>query len=125
MIQNIKKNGWISMDLLNELLTKRKYLDATIVSLRKRASEYAEAYRNYRVMLSKELIRLKDEGMAVTLAYDVARGKEEIALAKFEEIVKEGEYKADMELINSIKLQIRLIENQLQREYTNEGKTSL
>ena len=39
------------------------------------------------------------------------------AKAKYNEIVKEAIYKANQEAINSSKLQIRIIENQIQREY--------
>ena len=107
------------MDLFNELQKLTKELDISIKSLRKTGEEYAKAYTNYRVLLAQELLKLKDEGMAVTLAYDVARGKQEIAQAKFNEISKEAIYKANQEAIQSIKLKMRLTESQLQREYTS------
>lgn len=107
------------MNLYNEIQMKERELDISIKSLRKTSSEYAEAYTNYRIKLSQELVKLRDEGMPVTIAYDVARGKPEIAKAKFNEIVKEGIYKANQESINSTKLQIRVLENQLEREWGN------
>ncbi len=69
--------------------------------------------------LAKELVKLKSEGMPVTIAYDIARGNPEIAELKFQEISTEGIYKANLEAINVFKLEIKIIENQLNREYGN------
>lgn len=105
------------MDLYNEIQEKCRLLDNSIKMLRKTGSEYAKAYTDYRVALAKELLVLKNEGYAITLAGDIARGKTEIAHLKFEEISKEAIYKANIESINVLKLQIRVLENQLEREY--------
>ena len=105
------------MDLANELQEKCRYLDNSIKMLRKTGSDYAKAYTDYRVALAKELLLLKNEGFAITLAGDIARGKPEIARLKFEEISKEAIYKANLEAINARKLEIKLIENQIQREF--------
>lgn len=104
------------MDLYNTLNSLLEDLQTSVKSLRITATEYAEAYKNYRVLLAKKLTQLKAEGMAITLASDIARGDEEIATAKMVEIKKEAIYKANMESINAIKLQIKVIENQITRE---------
>lgn len=108
------------MDLLQELQYKTKMLDTSIKQLRKTGSEYAKAYTDYRVALATELIKLKNEGYAITLAGDIARGKPEIAKLKFEEISKEAIYKANLESINAIKLEIKIIQEQISREWTND-----
>lgn len=108
------------MDLLQELQYKTKMLDTSIKQLRKTGSEYAKAYTEYRVALATELIKLKNEGYAITLAGDIARGKPEIAKLKFEEISKEAIYKANLESINAIKLEIKIIQEQVNKEYSNE-----
>lgn len=105
------------MDLYNELQDKCRLLDNSIKTLRKTGRDYAKAYTDYRVALSKELVRLKDEGYAITLAGDIARGKPEIAHLKFLEISTEAIYKANMESINVLKLQIKIIQEQLNKEY--------
>jgi hypothetical protein len=105
------------MDLYNELMEKSRLLDNSIKMLRKTGSDYAKAYTDYRIELAKELMILKNEGYAITLAGDIARGKPEIAHLKFEEISKEAIYKANMESINVLKLQIKIIQEQLNKEY--------
>lgn len=105
------------MDLYLEIQNKINELNISIKSLRKTGSDYAEAYQDYRIKLATKLVELKDNGMPVTIAYDVARGDKEIAKAKYNEIAKEAIYKANQEAINSTKLQIKVLENQLQREW--------
>jgi hypothetical protein len=107
------------MDLQNELNSRLKDLDVSIKSLRKTGEEYAKAYTNYRVELAKELMILKNEGYAITLAGDIARGKPQIAHLKFLEISKEAIYKANLESINATKLAIKIIQEQIEREWGN------
>lgn len=104
------------MDLYLEIQNLRNDLNKSIKSLRQTGNEYAQAYRDYRVLLRQELLKLKDEGMAVTMAYDVARGEEKVANAKFKEISTEAIYRANLESINAIKLQIKILENQYEKE---------
>ena len=108
------------MDLINELQKLLNQLNISIKSLRKTGEEYARAYTDYRVALAKELLVLKNEGYAITLAGDIARGKPEIAHLKFKEISNEAIYKANQESINSLKLQIKIIQEQINKEYGNE-----
>ena len=108
------------MDLTAERDTKLKELDVAIKSLRKTGSEYARAYTDYRVALAKELVRLKNEGYAITLAGDIARGNPDIAKLKFKEISTEAIYKANLESINAIKLTLKIIDGQIDREWVNE-----
>ena len=108
------------MDIANEISQKTTLLDNSIKMLRKTGSDYAKAYTDYRVALAKELLILKNEGYAITLAGDIARGKPEIAHLKFEEISKEAIYKANIESINVLKLEIKILQEQYNKEYVNE-----
>ena len=108
------------MDLYNELTQKIKELNISIKKLRETGTEYAEAERDYKITLRQEALKLRAEkGMPVTLIQQVVYGVPEVAEKRFKRDVKEAVYKANQESINSTKLQIRVIENQLQREYTS------
>ena len=108
------------MDLYNELTQKIKELNISIKKLRETGTEYAEAERDYKITLRQEALKLRAEkGMPVTLIQQVVYGVPEVAEKRFKRDVKEAIYKANLESINSTKLQIRVIENQLQREYTS------
>lgn len=108
------------MDLLQELWKTNELLTKALEQFKQRGREYAEAYRNYRVLLAQELLRLKAEGTPVTIAYDIARGKEEVANAKEQEIITESLYKSCQEAINTYKLQIKILQEQINKEWANE-----
>lgn len=105
------------MDLYEELQQKIKQLEVSLKTLRKSGTEYAEAERAYKVLLRTECLKLRDEGMAIGMIDKTCYGIPSVAEARFKRDVCETVYKANLEAINSIKLQLRLIENQLQREW--------
>lgn len=105
------------MDLWNEIQAKIKQLDMSIRQLRKSGTEYAEAEKDYKILLRTECLRLRDEGMAIGLIDKTCYGIPSVAEARFKRDVCEAVYKANLEAINSIKLQMRLLENQLSREW--------
>lgn len=104
-------------DLFNELQVKTKDLEKSIKQLRTSGTNYAQAERDYKVLLRQECLKLRDEGMAIGMIDKTCFGIPSVAEARFKRDVAEAVYKANLEAINSIKLQMRLIENQLQREY--------
>ena len=107
------------MELFNELQAKTKELEISIKSLRQTGTNYAQAERDYKVLLRQECLKLRDEGMAIGMIDKTCYGIPSVAEARFKRDVAEAVYRANQEAINSIKLQMRLIENQLSREYSN------
>jgi len=105
------------MDLYNELESKIQELEVSIRSLRKTGSNYAEAERDYKILLRQEVLKLRDEGQAIGVITLTCYGIPSVAEARFKRDTAEAIYKANLEAINSIKLQLRLLENQIQREY--------
>lgn len=105
------------MDLYNELESKIQELEISIRSLRKTGNNYAEAERDYKILLRQEVLKLRDEGQAIGVITLTCYGIPSVAEARFKRDVAETVYKANLEAINSIKLQLRLLENQIQREY--------
>lgn len=93
------------------------YLTTALAEYKKRGTDYAKAYKNYRVLLSQELLKLKAEGMPVTIAYDIARGTEQVANAKEQEIITECLYKSCQEAINTYKLQIKILQENINKDY--------
>jgi hypothetical protein len=103
--------------LYNELQMKTQQLDMSIKQLRTSGTEYAQAERDYKVLLRQECLKLRDDGMAIGMIDKTCYGIPSVAEARFKRDVAEAVYKANLEAINSIKLQMRLLENQLQREW--------
>ena len=111
------------MDLYTELQQKTSQLDISIKALRQSGTAYAEAEKNYKVLLRQECLKLRDEGTAIGMIDKICYGIPSVAEARFKRDVAETVYKANFEAINSLKLQMRLIENQLQREWGNPNES--
>lgn len=105
------------MDLVNELQQKTNELNISIKKLRETGTEFAEAERNYKILLRQECLKLRDEGMAIGMIDKVCYGIPSVAEARFKRDVAKTTYDANQDFINSIKLQLRLIESQIQRDY--------
>ena len=95
---------------------KIQQLELSIKSLRTNGSNYAQAERDYKVLLRQECLKLKDEGMAIGMIDKTCYGIPSIAEARYKRDVAETIYKANLEAINSLKLQIRILDNQINRE---------
>lgn len=106
-------------DLYEELQTKTRQLDIAIKDLRKNGTAYAQAEKDYKIKLREEVLKLRDEGMAIGVIDKTCYGIPSVADLRFKRDVCETVYKANQEAINSIKLQLRLIENQINREWGN------
>ena len=104
-------------NLMNELWQKSKMLDAAISELKNRGSAYAKAERDYRVELAKRILIERDKGTPVTIISDICRGDREIAGLKFERDVADVVYKSALEAVNGYKLQLRLLDSQIEREW--------
>lgn len=106
-------------DLYEELQTKTRQLDIAIKDLRKNGTAYAQAEKDYKIKLREEVLKLRDEGMAIGVIDKTCYGIPSVADLRFKRDVCETVYKANNEVINALKLQLRLIENQISREWGN------
>lgn len=107
-------------DLYHELQVLTQQLNITIGEFEKAGIKLAECERDYKIQLRKMCLYLKQSGMAVGLINMTVYGSPEVASLRFERDVAEAVYKTKQELINGIKLQMRLIEEQIKREWGKE-----
>ena len=106
------------MDLYEEITRLTRDLDVSVKQLRKSGTDLAQAEQKYKVCLRQEALKLRAEkNMAVTLINQIIYGVPEVAELRFDRDVKEAVYQANLEAINSIKLKLRILENQLNREW--------
>lgn len=106
-------------DLVTEISGKVALLDAAIRQLGKRGQAYAEAERTYKIELAKKILNERDKGVPVTIISDICRGDPTIAKLRFERDCAKVVYESAQEAINSYKLQLRLMDAQLTREWGN------
>lgn len=105
------------MDLWLKLEQVLNQLNDALSQLVKSGVDYCENNRKYQKEKSKEILRLKKEGMPITLIPQMIKGVDHIADLDFERNVADVIYKANLETINIKKLEARVLEKQIEREY--------
>lgn len=105
-------------DLYQEIQDKRRDLNTCIRKLRETGTALAEAERAYKVRLRAEALAMRDEGLPVTLISLTVHGVDEVAELRFERDKARVLYDANQDAVNAIKLELRLIEAQMQREFS-------
>lgn len=107
----------MSADLYMELKRKVDRLDRAIESLARNGVAKAQTERDYRVALAQMMLQEIAAGCKVTVLGDLCRGDPHIADLKLKRDIAESTYETNIEAINAWKLQIRIIEAQIGREW--------
>ena len=105
------------MELWQMIEEKQKNLDKAINELAKNGYDLSNKERVYKIALNKKALELRSQDMPVTLINQVIYGYEDIANLRFERDTARVKYNANQEYIQTIKLNIRILESQLSREY--------
>lgn len=107
------------MDLQIERDKQVELLQKSLEKLKITGKAYAEAERDYKVLLRQEVLKLRDEGVAIGVITLICYGIPSVAEARFKRDCADAVYQANQEAINTYKLKIRLIEAQMEREWKN------
>ena len=108
--------------LWEEVEKIKNQLDKALSTCRENGIKWAEAERQYRILKSKEELRLRAEGVPVTLIPDIVKGLEEVANLDFNRNVALVTYKANVEAMLVKKLELKTMESELEREYGNADR---
>lgn len=108
------------MDLFNEIENLIQKLNVSIKTLANNGKALAEAEKDYKITLRQEALKLRQEkNMPVTLIQQIIYGVPEVAEKRFKRDIAQAMYDTNQEFINTTKLQIRVLESQLSREFGN------
>jgi len=105
------------LSLQAELREKRNLIDNALKLSVTRGKEWAKADHDYRVALRKYCLEEMERGTPVSSLQYIARGEPEIADLKFKRDVAEALYKSAQEAINVYKIEIRIIDDEIKREW--------
>lgn len=103
------------LSMINEMNELNLRLNEAIRLMAKYGKEYAKTEHDYKLELKKRALVRRESGMPVTLIDKVVYG--DCAEQRFKRDTAEIMYKTAQENINSIKLQIRILDNQISREW--------
>lgn len=107
--------------MIQDLQQKSEELRVSVRHLRKTGTAFAEAERDYKVALRQQALKMREDGEAIGMITLTIYGVPEIATLRMKRDIAEAVYKANQEAINSIKLQIRILSEQINREWVNES----
>ena len=107
------------MDIIQELEQKLKERTVAVKELRKSGTAFAAAERDYKVLLRQEVLRLRDDGQAVGVIDKICYGIPSVAEKRFQRDVAKTIYEANLECINATKLYIKILQEQINKEWSN------
>lgn len=107
----------MAADLIQEIGAKSALLDAAIKQLGIRGKAYAQAEHDYRVAMRQKVLDERAKGMPVTIISDLCRGDPDVAKLRLERDIALTVYESAQEAINGYKLQIRILDSQIEREW--------
>jgi hypothetical protein len=102
-----------------EIQERTKKLDQAIEHLAENGRDLAIKEKEYKMALNKKSLELRAEDMPVTLINQVIYGYDDISLLRLARDTAQVRYNANQEFINVLKLEIRILESQIAREYGN------
>lgn len=105
------------MDLVSQLNQKLNELNRLTKMIVEYGEKYAHCEHDYKVEISKEVMILKDSGQSATLINLVVYGRPNVAKLRLQRDLANVMYTSCQEQINSQKLMIRILENQIEREW--------
>lgn len=104
-------------DLVTDIQYKLQMINKAIDRLAKNGQRKAQAEMNYRMELAKKILTEREKGTPVTIMGDICRGDPKIAALKFERDTAEAVYQANIETIMAWKLEAKIMEAQIGREW--------
>ena len=104
-------------ELINRLNDLTIKLTQGIKLMGKYGREFAQAEHDYKMELAKEAVRLRNTEMPVTQINLVIYGSGEVPNKRFKRDTAQVMYETSKENINVLKLQMRLLESQIDREW--------
>ena len=111
------------IDLWNELNDLCNKLTVSGHQMKKYGLEKAEAEHDYKIALRQESLKLRSNGEAIGMIDKTVYGVPEVADKRFKRDVAETMYETSKESINALKLKIRILNEQLSREWQGGNNT--
>jgi hypothetical protein len=110
------------MDLYTSILNVIDEMKVAVKGMQNWGIKKANAESEYKTILRQEVLKERDKGTAVGVISLTVYGHPDVAKMRLERDIAETMYEVSQEKINVSKLEARILENQLNREYGMEGK---
>lgn len=105
------------LTLVNELNDLQAQLVTGVKLMADYGRKFARAEYDYKIALAEQALKLKADGMPVTMINLVIYGK--VARERMKRDTAEVMYKTSVENINATKLRLRLVQAQIEKEWSS------
>lgn len=106
-------------DLMEELKGMREELHKSMEMLRQNGNALAKAENEYQCTKAQTVAMMKADGCPMTEISLSIKGQTEVAEAMLKRDLAKVMYESNQEHINVVKLELRVLENQIAREWSN------
>ena len=106
-------------DLMNEMQTLKTELHNSMKLLRQNGNAFAQAENKYQCIKAQTVAMMKADGCPMTEISLSIKGQTNVAEAMLNRDLAKVRYEANQEHINVVKLELRVLENQIAREWDN------
>lgn len=106
------------------LQEKMKMLDAALKEARKRGLEYAEAEKAYQIAKNEAVLLLRSNNTPATLIQLMVKGEKDVANKMIVRDIAKVLYESAQEAVNVYKLEIRVLQSNIEREWNNVERIS-
>lgn len=107
----------MSADLIPALMRDRELMKTASRELKERGVALAKAEAEYQAAKNATALRMKAEGFSATMINLILKGDDHVSQLLFARDCAQVEYDSAKEALNVYKLDARLIEAQIDREY--------
>ena len=109
-------------DLIQQEMEFASQADRLIRDLGTYGMAKANAEHDYKVAMSETALQMKAGGIPATLINTVIHGYGDVAKLRLKRDIAESQYEVVKESINLLKYQIKIVENQINREWGRSGE---
>lgn len=107
------------MDTITELMQKTADLPRCVADMRKAGTELADAEQAYRIEKALRILAYREAGYPATYIIDLAKGERRVSELMHDRDVASIMWESSREALNVCKLQVRVLEAQAEREWSN------
>ena len=109
-------------DLISEVERLRGLLTRSVNDLLEHGKDLAQKEHDYQVAKAQQVLLMKDQGRPVTEISLTIKGQPAVADAILQRDIAQTLYDTNKEHINATKLELRILENQIAREWGNTNE---
>lgn len=110
-------------DLISDIQSDAKLLSKSVSEYRERGIALANAEAEYKSLMAKAMLEERAGGTPATIVRDICLGRDDVATARLNRDCAQALYDSCHEGINALKLQIRINDKQLDREWNQAGRS--